>query len=425
MDIQINLTARDAAVAAFVLISLRWSAELVLARLNQAEVRHNADQIPTAYAGKVSEETYHKSVEYTLARSRFGVTQDTWNTFVLLVVLFSGGLPLLFQSGVQWLGSGVWGSATTLFGIGVVFWLIGTPWEYHEQFRLEERFGFNTTTIRTWAIDRIKSTIIGAILGIPVIAFLLKMVTVAGPQWWLWSWGGILAVQALLMLVGPAVIMPIFNKFTALPEGDLNDRLRALAERTGFAAQSIQVMDGSKRSRHSNAFFTGFGKFRKVVLYDTLTEQLSDSELEAVLAHEIGHFKLNHIPKLIVASAFGLLISLFVLHLLSNQSWFYEAFGFTTGSIAPAFLIFFLLGGTVSFWISPLMNRLSRKHEYEADAFAAKAVGSPDPLISALRRLSEKNLSNLTPHPVYSAFYYSHPTLTEREKAMRSTQLNT
>ena len=195
--------------------------------------------------------------------------------------------------------------------------------------------------------------------------------------------------------------------------------LLALGERTGFHSKSIQVMDGSKRSRHSNAFFTGFGRFRKIVLFDTLVQQLQEDELEAVLAHEIGHYKRRHIPKMLIGSAVGLLAGLFAISWLAGEEWFYRAFGFQPGSIVRAFLLFSLLSGVVTFWLGPLFNMLSRRFEYQADAYASRTMGGPSPLIHALRKLNEKNLSNLTPHPLYSGFYYSHPTLLERETALR------
>jgi STE24 endopeptidase len=211
-----------------------------------------------------------------------------------------------------------------------------------------------------------------------------------------------------------------------LPEGSLRERLLKLAERTRFKARSIQVMDGSKRSRHSNAFFTGFGRFRKIVLFDTLIGQLAEPELEAVLAHEIGHFKKKHIPKMLFAAALGSLAGFYILSVLAGQQWFYEAFGFRTGGIwdpnrhiAIALLLFGLLAGTVTFWLSPLTHWWSRRYEYQADRFAAEVMNEAGPLVGALRKLNEKNLSNLTPHPVYSGFYYSHPTLLERETALR------
>ncbi|MGZ8939893.1 MAG: M48 family metallopeptidase, partial [Limisphaerales bacterium] len=241
-----------------------------------------------------------------------------------------------------------------------------------------------------------------------------------GDWWWLWAWASVLGFQLLMVLLAPILIMPLFNKFTPLPEGPLRDRLLRLGERTGFQSKTIQVMDGSKRSRHSNAFFTGVGNFRKIVLFDTLISQLAEVELEAVLAHEIGHYKKKHIPKMLIGSALGLLVAFFTIAQLAKQPWFYRAFGFEPGSIVPALLLFSLLSGVVTFWFTPLFNLLSRKFEYEADAYAAGIMSAPEPLISALRKLNEKNLSNLTPHPLYSGFYYSHPTLLEREQALRA-----
>ncbi|MGH7978290.1 MAG: M48 family metallopeptidase [Limisphaerales bacterium] len=213
-------------------------------------------------------------------------------------------------------------------------------------------------------------------------------------------------------------MLPLFNKLTPLPDGSLRKGLLDLAERTKFHARSIQLMDGSKRSRHSNAFFTGFGRFRKIVLFDTLVEQLSETELEAVVAHEIGHYRKGHIPRMLCMSAAGLLAGFYVLAVLARQNWFYRAFGFEPGNITPAFLLFGLLAGTAGFWIAPLAHWWSRRYEYQADAFAAQAVGQAGRLINALRKLNEKNLSNLVPHPFYSGFYYSHPTLLERERAL-------
>ena len=218
--------------------------------------------------------------------------------------------------------------------------------------------------------------------------------------------------------------MPLFNKFTPLAAGALRERLFALAQRTGFPTRSIDVMDGSKRSRHSNAFFTGFGRFRKIVLFDTLVAQLSEPELEAVLAHEIGHYKKRHVIQFLGVSIVGLLAAFAAVAWLAQQQWFYNAFGFeaphgfTPAAIVPAMLVFALLAGTLSFWFTPVVNLWSRRFEYEADAFARDVMGEPQSLVGALRKLNEKNLSNLTPHPLYSGFYYSHPTLLERERAL-------
>jgi STE24 endopeptidase len=255
-----------------------------------------------------------------------------------------------------------------------------------------------------------------------LLVLVLKLVEWTGPWWWLWAWAALVAFQFLLAVLAPVVILPLFNKFTPLPEGSLRERLLKLAERTRFRARNIQVMDGSKRSRHSNAFFTGFGRFRKIVLFDTLIQQLAEPELEAVLAHEIGHFKKKHIPRMLAASALGSLAGFYLLAWLAKQAWFYRSFGFDAGNIVPGLLLFGLLSDLVTFWFSPLVHWWSRRYEYQADAFAAQVMQEPRPLIGALRKLNEKNLSNLTPHPLYSGFYYSHPTLLEREQALEQTR---
>jgi STE24 endopeptidase len=308
--------------------------------------------------------------------------------------------------------------AAFLFAVGFGISMPGLPFDWYGQFRLEERFGFNTTTQRTWWLDRLKGLVLAVVLGYPLLVLILKIVEWMGARWWLWAWGAMLAFQLLMLVLAPVLIMPLFNKFTPLPEGSLRERLLKLAERTSFVAKSIQMMDGSKRSRHSNAFFTGFGRFRKIVLFDTLIQQLSEPELEAVLAHEIGHYKKKHIPKMLAFSALSSLAAFYAVSVLANEAWFYRAFGFEPGNIAPALLLFGLLAGVVTFWFSPLAHWWSRRYEYQADAFAAEVMNEAQSLVGALRKLNEKNLSNLTPHPLYSGFYYSHPTLLERERAL-------
>lgn len=406
------------AVLAVGLILARWGVELWLSLLNRRHVLAHAGAVPEAFRGVVDESTYKKSVAYTLAKARFGSIEETYGTVVLLIILFSGVLPFAFHFFAHHHGTSAWVMAAFLFTVGFAMSLPGLPFDWYGQFRLEEKFGFNTTTQKTWWLDRAKGLVLAAVLGYPLLVLILKIVEWAGAMWWLWAWSAMLGFQLLMLVLAPVLIMPLFNKFTPLPEGSLRERLLTLAQRTSFVAKSIQVMDGSKRSRHSNAFFTGFGKFRKIVLFDTLISQLSESELEAVLAHEIGHFKKKHIPKMLIFSAFSSLVGFYVVAVLARQEWFYSAFGFEMGNIAPALLLFVLLSGPVMFWFSPLGHWWSRKYEYEADAFAAGVMNEPRSLIGALRKLNEKNLSNLTPHPLYSSFYYSHPTLVERETAL-------
>lgn len=402
------------------LVAAKWATQLWLERLNRAHVQAHATAVPEAFRGVVDEATYQKSVRYTLARTAVHQAELTYNAAILLVVLFSGVLPGALGAFQRAFGASVWAQAAFLFAVGLALSLTSLPWDWHEQFRLEERFGFNTTTARLWWLDRLKGLLLSLALGYPLLVLVLKLVEWTGSAWWFWAWAALLGFQLLMAVLAPVLIMPLFNKFTPLPEGSLRDRLLELAARTRFRARNIQVMDGSKRSRHSNAFFTGFGRFRKIVLFDTLVEQLRETELAAVLAHEIGHYRRRHILKMLAMSALGSLAGLYLVALLARQDWFYHSFGFAPGNIAIALLLFGLLAGTVTFWFSPLLHWWSRKYEYEADAFAAQAIAEPGPLIDALRKLNEKNLSNLTPHPVYSGFYYSHPTLLERETALKA-----
>src|SRR6267143_2569608 len=338
------------AIIALVLILARVVTELWLSGLNQRHVRERANEVPPVLRGIIDVAMYRRSVEYTLAKSRFGDIVNVFDTAVLIAVL----------------------------------------------------------------------------LGYPLLVLVLKLIEWTGPNWWLWAAAVVIVFQLLLLLIAPAVIMPLFNKFTPLPEGELRQRLFALAQRTDFPTRSIEVMDGSKRSRHSNAFFTGLGRFRKIVLFDTLIAQLTEPELESVLAHEIGHYKKRHVLKLLGVSIAGVFVAFAAIAWLARQPWFYRAFGFEyeggflAVDVVPAMLLFALLAGKITFWLSPLLHIWSRRFEYEADAFAHVTTGESQPLIQALRKLSEKNLSNLTPHPIYSAFYYSHPTLLERERALRA-----
>ncbi|WP_438482766.1 M48 family metallopeptidase [Oleiharenicola lentus] len=402
------------------LIILRLVAQLTLEALNRGEVRRNAAQRPAALVDVMDEATYAKSVEYTLAKSRFAAFETVFEVGVLLVLLFSGVLPWLWEKFNALSPGAAWSGALFLVATMILMGLPGLPLAWWAQFRLEERFGFNKSTLGLWVTDQIKSTLLGLAIGFPIAWGLLALVGWVGTYWWVWGFVLLFGFQMLMLVLYPKLIMPLFNKLTPLPEGEMKNRLIALSDRTGFKAQTIEVMDGSKRSAHSNAFFTGFGRFRRIVLFDTLMNQLAQDELEAVLAHEIGHYKRGHIPKRLVTVALMQLVAFAVIAWLANAPWFNAAFGLPPAMLAPTFLLFGLLGGLVTFWFAPLGNRTSRKHEYEADAFAKNAMGSSVPMIGALRKLSQKNLSNLTPHPLYSAVYYSHPTLVERERALVS-----
>ena len=403
-----------------ILIVARLAVSIVLDAINRDYALRHDGSVPKGMDGFVDLETFAKSVRYTVASSRFSIFEVVYDSAVLAFFLFSGLLPWIFRELEVFVGEGVAAQSLILLVIG---WLVDLPgWltDWWHTFYLEEKFGFNKSTQRLWLADKLKGLLIGAVLMFPLMCLLLVLVRV--PLWWVWGFVCVFAFQVLLMVLYPMWIMPLFNKFTPLADGELKDRLMSLAQRTGFAAKTILVMDGSKRSAHSNAFFTGIGKSRRVVLFDTLIEQLTPEELEAVLAHEIGHYKLGHIKKMLCAGSVLTFAAFAIIGWLAGSGWFVTSFGFSFDPhrLAPVFLLFSLLSGVASFWFTPLSSMFSRRHEYQADAFALRAMqNNPEPLISALRKLHTKNLGNLVPHPIYSAFHYSHPTLAERENALR------
>ena len=394
-------------------------AELVLEALNRAHVAKLGDRPPEGLEEVMSEEVYKRANHYTVVKSRFGSWELVYDAVIVGIVVLSGSLVWAFSWWTEAMGEAGWSSALFLVVVTIVLSIPGLPFEYWSQFKIEERFGFNRSTVGLWVTDKLKGTLIGLIIGFPLLWLLFSLVAWMGAYWWLYGFGILFVFQLVMMVLYPMLIMPLFNKLEPMEEGPLKQRLMAMADKAGFLCQTIQVMDGSKRSAHSNAFFTGFGKFRRIVLYDTLIDQLGEAEIEAVLAHEIGHYKRGHIPKMIALSGIMMLAGFWIVDWLAYSQWFFEGFGFETSNLAIAFLLFSIMGGLFMFWLSPLFNILSRKHEYEADAFARDVVEDWKPLSSALRNLSEKNLSNLTPHPAYSGFHYSHPTLLEREAAMK------
>ncbi|MEM9158908.1 MAG: M48 family metallopeptidase [Verrucomicrobiota bacterium] len=400
-----------------VALAAKTGMELLLEKLNRSHALKHPEA-PPALDGVMDEETFKKASSYTLTKSRFGSWEMLYDAAILAIVILSGLLPALFG---WW--SGMWGegnlsSALFLIFLMVIFGIPGLPFEYYSQFKIEEKYGFNKSTVKLWVTDKIKGGIVGFVIGAPLLWLLIGLVDWLGDSWWIWGFGIMFVFQLVMMVLYPMLILPLFNKLSPLEEGSLKDRLMALSDRSGFKAKTIQVIDGSKRSTHSNAYFTGFGKFRRIVLYDTLIEQMGVEELEAVLAHEIGHYKKGHIPKMIAISAALMLGGFWLVDLLAFSPWFFEGFGFEGQNMGVAFLLFSMMSGLLTFWLGPVFNLMSRKHEYEADAFAKEHVGSGKPLSDALRNLSEKNLSNLIPHPTYSAFHYSHPTLIEREAAL-------
>lgn len=380
---------------------------LWLAWRHVGHVHAHRDRVPPPFDGIIGLAAHQRAADYTVARTRFGMLEAVVDTAVLLALTVGGGLEALAQA-LGDLPAG-YGRELALVGIvGLLMGLIGLPFSWHRTFGIEGRFGFNQTTRALFFSDALKGTALAVVLGTPLLAAILWFIGSAGPAWWLYAWAAYCAFQLLVLLLFPTVIMPLFNKFSPLPEGELKSAIEALLARCGFAAGGLFVMDGSKRSRHSNAFFSGFGAAKRIVLFDTLIQKLGRREIEAVLAHELGHFHHRHIVKRIVV-AFAASLGFFaLLALIMNQPWFYGALGVSTISPAMALILLALALPVLTFVLTPLSSLASRKHEFEADAYAARHT-SADDLIGALTKIYNDNAATLTPDPLHSAFYDSHP----------------
>jgi STE24 endopeptidase len=388
--------------------------------LSGRQTRHVAQhraQVPAAFAHTITLEAHQKAADYTLAKSRVNLIDLALDAVTLLGWTLLGGLDALNQLTLGWMAPGMAQQIVLVLSFTLVGGLIGLPLSLYQTFGIEQRFGFNNTTPKLWVSDLAKGLLVGLVLGLPILWLVLWLMQAGGSLWWLYAWGALVVYQLFVMWIAPNVIMPLFNKFTPLEDASLKERVTALMTRAGFTAKGFFVMDGSRRSAHSNAFFTGFGAAKRVVFFDTLLAQLNGDEMEAVLAHELGHFKHRHILKMMVTSFAVSLAGLALLGWLSQQIWFYTGLGvmpnLTGGNDALALLLFMLVLPLFTFFVSPLSARRSRKFEFEADAYAA-ANSNGQALGSALLKLYQDNASTLTPDPWYVAFYYSHPPASQR-----------
>ena len=388
--------------------------------LSGRQVRHVAQhraQVPSAFAHTISLEAHQKAADYTLAKARIGVTDLGLDAITLMAWTLLGGLDLLNQITLDWLGEGMGQQIALVVSFILIGGLIGLPLSLYQTFVIEQRFGFNNTTPKLWLSDMLKGLLVGMVLGLPILWLVLWLMQAGGTWWWLYTWAALVVYQLFVMWIAPNVIMPLFNKFTPLEDATLKDRVTALMTRSGFTAKGFFVMDGSRRSAHSNAFFTGFGDAKRVVFFDTLLAQLNGDEMEAVLAHELGHFKHRHILKMMATSFATSLAGLALLGWVSQQIWFYTGLGVMPNlggnNSALALLLFLLVLPLFTFFVSPLSARRSRKFEFEADAYAV-ANSDRQALSSALLKLYKDNASTLTPDPWYVAFYYSHPPASQR-----------
>ncbi|RKJ99874.1 M48 family metallopeptidase [Alicycliphilus denitrificans] len=395
--------------------------------LASRQIRHVARHrgaVPAAFAGRITLAAHQKAADYTIAKARFGLLEMALATAVVLGWTLLGGLDALNQALLAWLGGGMVQQLALLAAFALVSGAIDLPAQLYQTFRLEQRFGFNQMTPRLWLADLLKSTLLGAVIGLPIAALMLWLMGAAGRLWWLWAWGAWMGFNLLLMVVFPVFIAPLFNKFQPLEDESLKARVTALMQRCGFAAKGLFVMDGSRRSAHANAYFTGFGAAKRVVFYDTLLKQLAPGEVEAVLAHELGHFRHKHIARRL-AGMFAISLAGFaLLGWLSARGWFYTGLGVQPNLMLPgvpgsapndglALLLFLLAAPVFTVFLTPLLARISRRHEFQADAYAVAQASGAD-LASALLKLYQDNASTLTPDPVYARFYYSHPPATER-----------
>lgn len=387
--------------------------------MNMNSSLKNRDRIPEVFAGVIDEETYHRSVEYTLRKGRFGLLKSLEGRILILVVLFTGAAGALDNLLYQWNLPVYWHGLLFLSFASVTLSLIDLPSSIYSRFVIEEEFGFNSTTLRTYFGDMVKQIPVAAVILMILMGGLYGAMAWTGLWWWLAAWGFWMIFQLLMVVLYPIVIAPLFNKFEPLPEGSLKSRLSELAERCDFSNRGIFVMDGSRRSRHSNAYFTGLGRFRRIVIFDTLIESLEEEELEAVLAHEIGHWKFGHIRKRLLTASVTSLALFAIVGAILYWEPLYIAFGFSTPSLHVLLFWIIFFSGPLTSLLSPISNIRSRAHEYQADRYAVEHTGGPEAMSAALLNLGKDNLSNLTPHPAYSFWHYSHPALSERLAALQ------
>ena len=400
------------------LLGLSLLTELWLANRHIRHIVAHRNTVPDAFRHKISLADHQKAADYTVARTRFGRIEDVYGTVLLVLWTVGGGLELLDHA---WSSFG-WGELATgtgfMLSAFVIMGLLELPTSIYQTFVIENRFGFNKITAGLFIADLVKKTLLLGILGAPLILAALWLMQETGALWWVYVWLLWSGFMLLLVWAYPTLIAPIFNKFTPLKEDSVRKRIQSLLERTGFRSRGIFVMDGSRRSAHGNAYFTGFGKTKRVVFFDTLLKHLGEKEIEAVLAHELGHFKRRHVIKRMILTFSMSLVGLAILGWLVMQPWFYAGLGITHPSTHAALMLFMLIGPVFTFFLQPLIAWGSRRYEYEADSFAAEQTDAGE-LVSALVKLYKENASTLTPDPLHSAFYDSHPPA-----ALRITHLS-
>ncbi len=395
-------------------LTLSFSVQFWLAKRHADYVAKHRSAVPEAFKNTVSLEAHQKAADYTLEKSRLGNIDSIIGVILLLVMTLGGGINWAFEFWAATVQSPLIAGLAALASVFLVMTAVEIPTSVYQTFVIEEKYGFNKSTPQQFIKDQLLQLILVAAIGIPLLALILWVMDSIGSLWWVWAWGILISFSLLMSWLYPTVIAPLFNKFTPMEEGSLKERIQGLLARCGFSSQGIFIMDGSKRSGHGNAYFTGLGNNKRIVFFDTLVNSLDDEELEAILAHELGHFKCKHTIKMLIANAVMTLISFAVLGWLIDQQWFYNGLGVelpsysTSLSHAAALLLFMLVSSSFTFFIQPIIAYFQRKFEFEADNFASNNAKA-EKLVSALVKLFEENASTLTPDPLYSAFHYSHP----------------
>ena len=402
----------------FALLFLSIATETFLVFLNLQNLKKK--EVPQDLKETFGEDAIIKSKKYSATGLKFGLLSTYYSALVIVLFISYGWFNDLLSiinpptDQVSWL------SVLYVVAVSLVFSLIEIPFSLYKIFVIEEKFGFNRMTVKLWLSDTLKGLILSLLIGAPIIYALLFFIQSTGSYWWLYAAIFIGLFQLIIMYLYPAVIAPLFNKFVPIEEGELKEKIDALTKSLNFAIAGIFKMDGSKRSSHGNAYFAGIGSKKRIVLFDTLIESMSPKQATAVLAHEIGHQKLGHIKKMLIFSFFSGIVGFWILDLLIGSKSFYQAFGVETVLPAAALVLFGFAADPISYFLSPLFNILSRRFEYQADSYAAKAVGNSEDLSTSLLKLANDNLSNPVPHPLYSFFHYSHPSLSERLEALKN-----
>ena len=402
-------------------LALATALKLWLGLRHIHHVRANREAVPAEFASEITLEAHRKAADYSNTKTRLGLASTLFEAVVLLVLTFGGVLQLLHAISAGWFAAGVARGVALMVLLGLLMAVIEIPFDVYRTFVIEQRFGFNKMTPRMFVVDGLKHAALGAALGIPLAACMLWVMDGMGEAWWIYAWLVWIAFNLMVLAIFPTWIAPLFNKFSPLEDAQLKERIERLLDRCGFKVRGLMVMDGSRRSSHGNAYFTGFGKTKRIVFFDTLLARLAPQEIEAVLAHELGHFKLKHVIKRMAWTFAASLAFLWLLAQLMNQPWFYSGLGVDSPSTAMALVLFFIVVPQFTFLFSPLTSYYSRKHEFEADRYATGHAAAAD-LVTALVKLYKDNAATLTPDPLHSLFYDSHPPATTRIARLKEAQ---